>query len=813
MDNDLEFCLGESNEFFKNEGIGRHHSISLLLDQSWASYGINCNISYELWSGNVPDYSTLKLFGFVAYYHVRSSKLDPRDVTFDENSMFISKGVYKGVEKDNSAEENVEFEVAPATLSMLPWVVIEEDVQPITSSPVTTPTSAKEKTHHGESSNQLNDPIVLPKRVSKNTIMLIEEIEGRKVCCNNCYVEEMVDYALQVAAEIESEELSSYNEAIVGLFGLLETKVKPLALNSIRNNLCANCCLSTNTTYHKGGRIWVLWNPFMYCVNFLDDGAQYIHMEVKDLSTSYQFYVTMIYAFNDVTERKALWSKLGAFNRNIKGPWVICGDFNVVLVPSKRLGGQSTFEEMDDFQQCVNECGVSDCLAIGSLYTWTNKQEPASRVFNRLDRMLVNDEWLKDNPLAYAHFYSEGVFDHTPCVVQDQNNMEKPRRAFKYYNMWSQALEFKDCVRQVWSHNVPGTPMFKVVKKLKALKWPLKQLNKYNFDDVVNNKTRATMNLDYIRHKLRHDLLNPNLLNQEIEALASVRFLEKACAAFLLQKSKATWGKCCDDPKLILEAFLEFYKNLLGTSEPVLNISSSVVKLGKGCTSEHHYLLLAPVSKEEIKKVMFSIPSHKAAGPDGYSSAFFKDAWDMVGDSVCSAIQDFFQSRKLLKQLNHTLITLVPKCALPQNVTQFRPISCYNVLYKCISKLLCSRLSEVLPDVISDTQGGFIKGRSIVENILICQDIMRLYNRKTISLRFLLKVDLKKAYDSVSWEFLEQMLGALPQFIALLMEYVRSASNSLLLNGDIFGFFFGIKGLGQGDPLSPPSVYHCYGIS
>ncbi|XP_074266756.1 uncharacterized protein LOC141590039 [Silene latifolia] len=208
----------------------------------------------------------------------------------------------------------------------------------------------------------------------------------------------------------------------------------------------------------------------MYYVNFLDYGAQFIHMEVRDLSTSYKFYVTMIYAFNDVTERKELWAKLIAFNSKFKGPWVICGDFNTVLVPSERLGGKSTFEEMDDFQQCVNECGVTDCSAIGSFFTWTNKQEPASRVFSRLDRLLVNDEWLKDNPLAYAHFYYEGVFDHTPCVVQVQNDLEKPRRAFKYYNMWSQALDFKDCVHQVWNQTIPGTPMFQVVKKLKALK-------------------------------------------------------------------------------------------------------------------------------------------------------------------------------------------------------------------------------------------------------------------------------------------------------------------------------------------------------
>ncbi|XP_074298393.1 uncharacterized protein LOC141629264 [Silene latifolia] len=203
---------------------------------------------------------------------------------------------------------------------------------------------------------------------------------------------EILDKGLSSIKFGNSSFLESLNSATpkVGLFGLLETKFKPLSLNYVRNNICASWCLSTNTQYHKGGRVWILWNPTMFQIQFLEYQAQFIHMRVTNLGSRYCFYLTMVYAFNGVAQRRSLWERLCAFSHCLRGAWIVCGDFNTVLAPSSILGGSSTNEEMDDFRACVDACGLTDSHALGSLYTCSNKQEPMSRVFGRLDRVLVN---------------------------------------------------------------------------------------------------------------------------------------------------------------------------------------------------------------------------------------------------------------------------------------------------------------------------------------------------------------------------------------------------------------------------------------
>ncbi|XP_016577378.1 uncharacterized protein LOC107875235 [Capsicum annuum] len=119
------------------------------------------------------------------------------------------------------------------------------------------------------------------------------------------------------------------------------------------------------------------------------------------------------------------------------------------------------------------------------------------------------------------------------------------------------------------------------------------------------------------------------------------------------------------------------------------------------------------------------------------------------------------------------------------------------LLYKCISKLICSRLKEAVKIAVADSHAAFVLGRSMVHNILICHDLLRRYNGKTTP-RCLMKMDLRKAYEMVGWEFLEEALvgfGFPDRFIKLIMFFISTPKYTMKINGEGHGFFEGEKGL------------------
>ena len=150
----------------------------------------------------------------------------------------------------------------------------------------------------------------------------------------------------------------------------------------------------------------------------------------------------------------------------------------------------------------------------------------------------------------------------------------------------------------------------------------------------------------------------------------------------------------------------------------------------------------------------------KALGPNGMSAIFFQKYWGIVGNDVICIVLNVLNSNMSMVEINKTNITLVPKIKNPTKMTDFRPISLCNVVYKLISKVLANRLKVILPQIISENHSVFLSGRLITDNVLVAFELMHyLEHKKEGKEGFVaIKLDMSKAYDRVEWGFIKQVI-------------------------------------------------------
>lgn len=145
---------------------------------------------------------------------------------------------------------------------------------------------------------------------------------------------------------------------------------------------------------------------------------------------------------------------------------------------------------------------------------------------------------------------------------------------------------------------------------------------------------------------------------------------------------------------------------------------------------------------------------NKSHCPDGFNVNFFLHTWDVIGEDFTKAVKLFFAIGCMLRETNAIVLVLVPKGPNSSSMNDYKPISCCNTTYKCISKIIVTRLKPMFPYLISNAQFAFVPCRRIGDNILIAQELFRGYNIKTSPSRCAFKIDLRKAFDTVPWDFL-----------------------------------------------------------
>lgn len=215
--------------------------------------------------------------------------------------------------------------------------------------------------------------------------------------------------------------------------------------------------------------------------------------------------------------------------------------------------------------------------------------------------------------------------------------------------------------------------------------------------------------------------------------------------------------------------------------------------------------LTRPFTEEEVKKVVFSMKENSAPGPDGFGVAFYKKFWDTIKGGLLEMVNDIYMENLDLARLNFGVITLIPKVQEAKDVKQFRPICLLNVSFKIFTKLIAERLASKAQKLIDPCQTAFIKGRLIVDGVVMLHEIVHeLHIKKKKGVIF--KIDFEKAYDSVRWSFIEEVMirkGFCSKLRGWIMKTIEGGKVCVNINGENSPYFKTHRGLRQGDPLSP----------
>ncbi|XP_057868067.2 uncharacterized protein LOC131075253 [Cryptomeria japonica] len=604
------------------------------------------------------------------------------------------------------------------------------------------------------------------------------------------------EFSSKVGRKKDADKLKSAGD-------LLETKlmVDLMFQHAPRIWFSGQCqCIGSRGT---SGGLALFWDPRKVVPHWWISSQSAISMVASILESGETILVSNVYAPIDIRGKSQLWAHI----RYVRScapflPWILAGDFNVVLSLEEKRGGLPRLGPASDmFRTNVDSLALMDVKPSNGIFTWNNRRSGPEAITQRLDRFLVSCSWVRGSLVICSEILDWRGSDHWPIKFSTSAFPNPKNPPFKFQLMWLRDPSLGDLVAQWWRDGAPayGTSMYSLIQDLgfsealgHAESQALKLVEEWELREEIFWKQKAR--IDWLQEGDR----NTAFFHYSVQARRNKCFISS------LVNSE---GISISAQHALSREARQYYSNLFTEdSVPAEADENRVLAcIPSLISNEVNASLIRPVTLCEVEEVVFGMNKGKAPGPDGFPVEFFQEFWDIVKQDLLEVVCESLHSKQMLRALNATFLVLIPKKEGADKLDLFRPIALCNVAYKIITKLMAERLKSCLPMIISEEQGSFVAGRQILDGVVVASEAI--HSMATSQERSMfIKLDMAKAYDRVKWSFLQKILlafGFSSDWVSWVLSCVTSSSFSVIMNGEPSELFGSTRGLRQGDPHSP----------
>ncbi|GJT38145.1 RNA-directed DNA polymerase, eukaryota [Tanacetum coccineum] len=591
-----------------------------------------------------------------------------------------------------------------------------------------------------------------------------------------CLMEELVKVGqtiglAQKAKKDWVKELCVKNKVTV--LALQETKMKSMEL------FCVKSCwgnyafdfVHSDSVGNSGG-ILCAWDPNSFRSSSSTISDYFVMIRGVWLKTGVNLLIVVVYAPRDLRDKRMLWEYLANATNQWDGEVVMMGDFNKVRHKSDRFGSVFNAQGTNVFNSFIVNAGLEEVPLGVSAYTWCHKS--ASKM-SKLDRFLISENLMNFSPNISAITLDRYLSDHRPILLREST--------FDYGLNVAPGDGSNGSRRGTYVAIDNGKGSEEVIIKRMEVVNSIQRVNKIHATEIAQKaKIKWSVEGDE-NSRFFHGMLNKKRSQLSIRGIMAD-------------------GVWIEKPDQVKGDFFQHFSSRFGK---LMQRRANVdMCYPNSLTIEQQEDLELIVSKEELKRAVWDCGVDKSPGPDGFTFGFYRQFWSTIEKDVFEAVNHFITYGDIPNGCNSSFIALILEVSDANMVKDFRPISLIGSIYKIIAKILANRLVGVLGDIVNEVQSAFIVERQILDGPFIINEVMQWCSSKKKQ-AVIFKVDFEKAYDSVRWDFLDDVLtkfGFGNKWRVWIQSCLRSSRGSIIINGSPTEEFQFFKGLKQGDPLA-----------